>query len=146
MTFALNDDEQNGVSIAVNTILKVAFNVGEDEDWSATAAEWWQTPRSEHDGQSAVELLADKPEVVVRMALDATRSNQNVAIYVMPTEEGLPPRAVFLVEVFPDVQAPIGGAAYMDSAWRYPNGQEVEEELAQAITQHAEALGVEWEH
>lgn len=148
MTFALNSDEQNGVSIAVNTILKSAFNIGETEDWSAVADEWWNTPRAEHDGKAAVELLADSPEVVVGMALDSYKraKQQQVGIYVMPTEEGLPPRAAFLVEIVPGMQAALGGVAYTEGAWRYPNGEEVEEELAQAITEHAEELGVEWDH
>lgn len=71
---------------------------------------------------------------------------QMVSIYVLPTEEDMPPRAVFLAEVFPGVQSPIGGAAYIDDAWRYPNGAEVEDELAEMITTHAEELGVEWDH
>jgi hypothetical protein len=69
-----------------------------------------------------------------------------MSIYVLETEEGLPPRAAFLVEVAPGIQGAIGGAAYIDDAWRYPDGEEVEEELAEAITAHAEELGVEWEH
>ena len=69
-----------------------------------------------------------------------------VGIYVLPTEEELPPRAVFLQELSPGVQVSIGGAAYVDDAWRYPDGNEVEDDLAQAITEHAESLGVEWEH
>jgi hypothetical protein len=69
-----------------------------------------------------------------------------VSIYVLPTEEDLPPRAVFLVEATPGFPTPIGMAAYIEDAWRYPNGTEVEEELATAITEHAEELGVEWEH
>jgi hypothetical protein len=69
-----------------------------------------------------------------------------VGIYVLPTEEELPPRAVFLIEVSPGIHAPVGGAAYTDGAWRYENGDEVEEDLGQAITEHAEGLGVEWDH
>ena len=71
---------------------------------------------------------------------------QPISIYVMPTEEDLPPRALFLLEVMPGMQQPVGGAAYTDDAWRYPDGSEVEEELAEAITAHAESLGVEWDH
>lgn len=71
---------------------------------------------------------------------------QAVGIYVMPTEEGLPPRAVFITEVLPGMEAPVGGAAYTDGAWRYQDGTEVEQELADAITAHAESLGVEWDH
>lgn len=71
---------------------------------------------------------------------------QPIGIYVLPTEEDLPPRAVFLVEAGENVLAPVGGVAYIDDAWRYPDGTEVAEELATAITEHAEKLGVEWEH
>lgn len=148
MTFSLNDDEQNGVSIAVNSILKTAFRIGEGEDWSAVADEWWNHPREELDGKKAVELLADDPGAIVGLALETynlARSRQ-VGIYVMPTVEGLPPRAAFIVEVVPGMQAAVGGVAYIDDAWRYPDGTEVEEELGAAITEHAEGLGVEWEH
>lgn len=149
MTFALSDDEQNGVSIAVNTILRIAFRVGDDEDWSATAAEWWNEQRDEFEGKTAQEMLADAPERVVRRALETMvdeRSSQAVGIYVLPTEEGAPPRALFLIEIGPGVKAPVGGAAYLDGAWRYPDGSEVEDELADQITEHAESLGVEWDH
>jgi hypothetical protein len=69
-----------------------------------------------------------------------------VGIYVMPTEEDQPPRAAFLLETSPGVTVAVGGVTFIEGAWRYPNGDEVEEELAQAITEHAEELGVEWEH
>lgn len=68
---------------------------------------------------------------------------QMMSIYVLPTEEGLPPRAVFLTEVAPGVQMPVGGVAYTDDAWRDQNGNAVDDELAEAITEHAESLGVE---
>jgi hypothetical protein len=71
---------------------------------------------------------------------------QEVGIYVLPSEEGVPPRAAFLGEVAPGVIVAVGGVEYTDGAWRYPNGEEVETELADAITAHAEELGVEWEH
>lgn len=67
---------------------------------------------------------------------------QEIGIYVMPTEEEMPPRAVFIT---PSKQV-VGGAVYLDDAWRYPDGTEVPEELAEAITDHAESLGVEWDH
>lgn len=140
MTFSLSDDEQNGVSIAVNTILKFAYRIEDDEDWSAIADEWWKTRR---------ELLADDPEAVVMAALETLvteRARPNISIYVMPTEEDQPPRAMFLIEVAPGVTTPIGGAAYTDDAWRFPDGTEVDDELAGQITEHAESLGVEWEH
>lgn len=143
MTFSLNEDEQNGVSIAVNTILKVAYQVGDDEDWSATADEWWKTRR---------DRLADSPEDVVNDALEtlvrerSTSSMPQIGIYVLPTEEDKPPRAAFIVDVAPGLSTAVGGAEYTDGAWRYPDGREVEEELAQAITEHAESLGVEWDH
>lgn len=69
-----------------------------------------------------------------------------VGIYILPTEEGLPPRAAFIVPVAPGVEAAVFGAQYTDGAWRYPDGSEIEQELADAITKHAEELGVEWEH
>ena len=149
MTFSLSDDEQNGVSIAANTILKLAYRVGDTDDWSATADQWWSQPRDEHGGKTAVELLADHPETVIQLALDTfveQHTRSQVGIYVMPTEDDLPPRAAFLIEIAPGIQAAIGGAEYTDDAWRYPDGKEVEEELAQAITEHAEELGVEWDH
>ena len=140
MTFSLSDDEQNGVSIAVNTILKIAYRVNDGEDWSATADEWWKTRR---------EMLADDPETVVKEALEtmvAERSKAAVGIYVLPTEEDKPPRAAFVVEVAPGIQTAVGGAQYTDGAWRYEDGREVEDELADEITAHAESLGVEWDH
>lgn len=147
MTFSLSDDEQNGVSIAVNTILKTALGIGDTEDWSAAANQWWSTPRSDYDGKKAGELLADNPEAVVMLALaELGPSKPEVGIYVLPTEEDQPPRAAFLIDIAPGVQAAVGGAAYLDGAWRYPNDQEVEDDLAEAITKHAEALGVEWDH
>lgn len=151
MTFSLSDDEQNGVSIAVNTILKIAYGVGETEDWSQTADEWWNQPRFDgpEEGRSAVQMLADNPGAVVELALYTLKTetlNRQVGIYVLPSEEGLPPRAAFVVEFAPGVQGALGGVAYIDGAWRFPNGQEVEEELAKAITEHAENLGVEWDH
>lgn len=147
MTFALSDDEQNGVSIAVNTILKNAFGVGDTEDWSAVADEWWNRPRPEYDGKKAVELLADNPEAVVQLALAELPTNERqVGIYVLPTQEDTPPRAAFLIDIAPGVQAAIGGVEYTDDAWRFPDGTAVEDDLAAAITEHAEALGVEWEH
>lgn len=143
MTFSLSDDEQNGVSIAVNTILKIAYQIDDGEDWSATADEWWKERRAR---------LADDPEGVVNDALETlvterSRAQQpEVGIYVMPTEEGLPPRAAFVMEVVPGIQTAVGGATYKDGAWRYQDGREVEEELAAQITAHAESLGVEWDH
>lgn len=71
---------------------------------------------------------------------------KGVSIYVLPTEEGLPPRAVFLTDVAPGIQGVLGQVAYVDDAWRDADGNEVEEEIAQAITAHAESLGVEWDH
>ena len=148
MTFSLSDDEQNGVSIAVNTILKTAFGIGEDEDWSAQANEWWNKPRPEFEGQPAKAVLADNPGGVVQLALAELpqAGDRQVGIYVLPTQEDLPPRAAFLVDIAPGVQAAIGGVEWSDDAWRFPDGSEVEADLAQAITEHAEALGVEWDH
>lgn len=143
MTFSLSDDEQNGVSIAVNTILKIAYGIGDSEDWSAVADEWWKERR---------ERIADNPEDVVNDALETLISERTraqmpeIGIYVLPTEEDLPPRAAFVIEVAPGMTAAVGGASYTDGAWRYPDGREVEEGLADAITEHAESLGVEWDH
>lgn len=67
---------------------------------------------------------------------------QEFGIYVLETEDNLPPRAVFITA---DRQV-IGGAAYINDAWRYADGEEVPEPLADAITEHAESLGVEWDH
>lgn len=71
---------------------------------------------------------------------------QPLGIYVLPTEEDLPPRAVFLTELAPGLTAVVGEVAYIEDAWRHANGEEVVEELAEAITAHAESLGVEWDH
>lgn len=141
MTFSLSDDEQNGVLIAVNTILKAAYGIGDNQDWSAIADEWWKERR---------EQLADNPEGVVNDAI-ATFVNERfgapqVGIYVMPTEDDKPPRAAFIMDIAPGVTVAIGGAAYEDDAWRFPDGTEVPDELGEAITQHAEELGVEWDH
>lgn len=70
----------------------------------------------------------------------------DISIYVLPTEEGQPPRAVFLVDVAPGVHGVIEQVAYVDGAWRHPNGDEVLAEIAESITEHAESLGVEWDH
>ena len=146
MTFSLNEDEQNGVSIAVNTILKVAYRVGETEDWSETASKWWNQPRDD-EGTTAMAMLVDKPEQVVRLAIDTYFEQRAMpGIYVLPTQEGVPPRAAFVVEVAPGMQAAIGGAEYTEGAWRFPDGTEVPDELSDAITSHAESPGVEWGH
>ena len=79
-----------------------------------------------------------------------TQGNGNgvhgVGIYVLPTEEGLPPRAALLKEVAPGMTSVVAVFAYTDDAWRDHEGEEVAEELADAITEHAESLGVEWDH
>lgn len=68
--------------------------------------------------------------------------SQEIGIYVLPTEDDLPPRAAFITS---DRQV-VGGAIYIEDAWRFQDGTEVPEELADAITEHAESLGVEWDH
>jgi hypothetical protein len=59
-----------------------------------------------------------------------------ISIYVMPTEEGLPPRAL--------VETPFGVTAtrYEGGKWTTEDG-DVIEELAEVITAHAKELGVE---
>lgn len=65
-------------------------------------------------------------------------------IYVQPTEEGLPPRALLVpfqqAGPFTAVGDPIA-AIYEDDEWKI-NGESVDDEVGAAITEHAESLGV----
>lgn len=65
------------------------------------------------------------------------------AIYVLPTEPGLPPRAV----IGPVVDGGIAGIMSVWSAdmgtWTI-EGTPVDPELSETITEHAKSLGVEW--
>lgn len=60
-------------------------------------------------------------------------------IYILPTEEGLPPRAL-LIPIIGDVIA----VQYLDGNWTIEN-EPVPADLDEAITQHALSLGVEME-
>lgn len=60
--FSLSDDEQNGVTIAVNTILRGS--------WTPEGMErWWDRPRSQLGGHSPREALPYRPTQVVELAL-----------------------------------------------------------------------------
>jgi hypothetical protein len=73
-----------------------------------------------------------------------------VHIYVLPTEEGLPPRAL----VWPESMQTDPGKIPLDASvlvwtadvggWTM-QGTPVPSELGDAITQHAKDLGVEWD-
>lgn len=60
--FCLSDDEQNGVLIAVNTILRGSWT---PEGMKA----WWERPRSQLGGHTPREALPYKPTEVVELAL-----------------------------------------------------------------------------
>lgn len=68
-------------------------------------------------------------------------------IYVLPTEEGLPPRAVLIPLAISEPGEPMVAlglpvaVAYEDECWRI-DGEPVPEDANEAITQHAESLGV----
>jgi hypothetical protein len=70
MTFNLSDDEENGVMIAINTILKRAFKIGESEDWSYLHDEWWDRHEPKLGGNSARRALPIDPTRVINLALD----------------------------------------------------------------------------
>jgi hypothetical protein len=70
MAWGLSDDEMNGVTISVNTILKSAWDVGEHEDWAQRSEEWWEAVRPELDGQNALDALAENPTGVVNAAIN----------------------------------------------------------------------------
>lgn len=71
MGFDLSDDEQNGVSIAVNTILKRVYNVGEFENWADRSNEWWSRERYQLEGRTPEQVLPSDPCRVVELALHA---------------------------------------------------------------------------
>lgn len=60
--FSLSDDEQNGVLIAVNTILRGSWT-------DAGVEKWWDRPRRELGGHSSREALPYRPTEVVELAL-----------------------------------------------------------------------------
>jgi hypothetical protein len=68
-------------------------------------------------------------------------------IYVMPTEEGLPPRAIVGAIMQEEQGIAIAGAMATWNAdtgvWMI-EGQAVPEDMGEAITEHAKSLGVEW--
>lgn len=72
-----------------------------------------------------------------------------VAIYVMPTEEGLPPRALIYSanpgedEGAVAVTGVIAAWSRDAGAWMV-DGLPLPSELGGAITEHAKSLGVEW--
>lgn len=59
------------------------------------------------------------------------------SIYVMPTEEGLPPRAMLL----PLLGGVPVAVVYDEDEWKI-EGEPVDEELNEVITEHAKSLGV----
>lgn len=68
---------------------------------------------------------------------------QALEIYVLPTEQGMPPRAVVGVS---DGRAIMGSMAVWTAdvgMWTL-NGDPLPEELSDAITEHAKSLGVDW--
>lgn len=81
------------------------------------------------------------------------QEGQMISIYVMPTEEGKPPRAILYsmpVETIEDARAlsTVEGALATWSrdmgVWQMPDGTIVPEDIGNAITEHAKNLGVEW--
>jgi len=60
--FCLSDDEENGVTIAVNTILR--------RGWTDAGVEkWWDRPRDALGGHTPREALPYRPTEVVELAL-----------------------------------------------------------------------------
>jgi hypothetical protein len=75
---------------------------------------------------------------------------QTLDCYVLPTEEGMPPRAV-LGKITTDAEGrPVEGEGALvtwsrdQGAWVAENGTALPPELGEAITAHAKELGVEW--
>jgi hypothetical protein len=71
-----------------------------------------------------------------------------VSIYVLPSEPGVPPRALLIEgQIDPDAAGPVRGAQAMWSrdlgCWT-TGGLPMSPELSEAITEHAKSLGVEW--
>jgi hypothetical protein len=64
MAWELSDDEINGVTIAVNTILRGSYNA---EGMRA----WWERPRRQLGGKTPVEAIAADPTSVVELALSS---------------------------------------------------------------------------
>jgi len=63
MSFDLGEDEQNGVLIAVNTILRGS--------WTPAGVErWWDRPRYQLGDRTPREALASDPTAVVELALE----------------------------------------------------------------------------
>lgn len=67
-------------------------------------------------------------------------------IYVLPTEENIPPRAI--LGSLDEEESTITGVQVLWSndigTWATPDGLPVPPELAEMITGHAKSLGVEW--
>ena len=60
--YSLSDDEQNGVRIAVNTILRGSWT-------SDGITKWWDKPRSQLGGHTPREALPYLPTDIVELAL-----------------------------------------------------------------------------
>jgi len=60
--FSLSEDEQNGVLIAVNTILRGSWT-------TAGVDKWWDRPRHELGGHTPREALPYRPTAVIELAL-----------------------------------------------------------------------------
>jgi hypothetical protein len=67
----------------------------------------------------------------------------DLVIYVLPTEEGLPPRAVIGEQASGGIRGPLATWSRDSGAWEV-GGVPVPDELGEAITDHAKSLGVEW--
>jgi len=73
----------------------------------------------------------------------------DVSIYVLPTEEDRPPRAVLHTGPVDDEAEGVVTRVVVTwsrdmGTWLSPDGLPVPSELAEAITTHAKNLGVEW--
>lgn len=66
-----------------------------------------------------------------------------MAIYVLPTEPGLPPRAVIGQPVEGTIQGAVAVWSGDVGSWTL-HGELLPSELSDAITEHAKSLGVEW--
>lgn len=66
------------------------------------------------------------------------------AIYVLPTEEGVPPRAILGEAVGQNMLVEATAVWSNDAGAWMVEGVPVDQELGDLITAHAKSLGVEW--
>lgn len=67
-----------------------------------------------------------------------------VTIYVLPSVPNMPPRAVVGQDIGFGVVGQVATWSHDVGTWLFPDGQVPVPELAEAMTQHAKNLGVQW--